>query len=250
MTQPTLESELKVFRSECEVVSLFFYTDLAIDEMARKDPEVLKFLNQTPLFWNTCKNALQTAAIIALGRIFNPKEKSRHNLAKLIDLAKKHPEIFSKSSLEKRRLGKNDKRPDWMDEFLKTAYEPSAADLDHLGKLIENSANAYEARYKSVRDKWFAHRDWLGDSEAAPSFAKTNIRELQRIIGFLESVCETFEQLFLNGRKPTFRLKPYSVKRFLKYSPGAKGRTAAECITQDVSELLKSAVRKNPRSPS
>jgi len=65
--------ELEVFRTEVEAVTQFLYAFLAVHAVAADDKSVHKLLNKAPLFWNTNLGALQTAAFITLGRIFDQK---------------------------------------------------------------------------------------------------------------------------------------------------------------------------------
>lgn len=65
--------------------------------------QVRALLNQAPLFWNTCLGALQTASIIALGRVFD--QSSEHNIDRVLGIAQKNLGIFSKSALGLRKQG-------------------------------------------------------------------------------------------------------------------------------------------------
>jgi hypothetical protein len=72
------ERELELFRTECESAAQFFFGYLAIHEVAKRREAVHRLLNANALFWNTASGAMQTAAVIAIGRIFD--QGSPHNL--------------------------------------------------------------------------------------------------------------------------------------------------------------------------
>ena len=132
MTTPAerFERELEIFRTEAEAGTQFFYADLAVHAVAADRKAVYQLLNQAPLFWNTCLGTLQTATFIALGRIFD--QGSDHNIDKLLRISQDDPEIISKTALGRRRQGKEAEKPEWLDEFLRNAFEPTPNDFRRI----------------------------------------------------------------------------------------------------------------------
>ncbi len=104
MTSPEAEftRELEVFRTEAEAGVQFFYGWLTVHAVAGADKGVLRALNAAPLFWNTILGALQTASLIALGRVFD-QDPSTHNINKLLKTAQSNLGIFSKEALAERK---------------------------------------------------------------------------------------------------------------------------------------------------
>ena len=68
ITEKAFERELELFRKECEGAAQFFFGYLAIHEVAKRREAVLRLLNRNAMFWNTATGAMQTAALIAVGR--------------------------------------------------------------------------------------------------------------------------------------------------------------------------------------
>ena len=89
MHDAQFERELEVFRTEAETGIQFFYAYLTVHAVAAKNEAVYRLLNKAPLFWNTSLGALQTAAFIALGRVFD--QNSTHNLDRLLRVAQDNP---------------------------------------------------------------------------------------------------------------------------------------------------------------
>src|SRR5688572_6795859 len=110
------EHELEVFRTEVSAATQFFYAFLTVHAVAGDRKYVFRLLNTAPLFWNTNLGALQTAAFIALGRIFD--QGSRHNVDRLLKLAQSNPGLFSKAALGIRKQGTNPSPPEWLPEYL------------------------------------------------------------------------------------------------------------------------------------
>lgn len=241
MTTPDtqFERELEIFRTEAEAGTQFLYADLAMHAVAADQKRVYQFLNEAPLFWNTCSEGLRTAAFMALGRVFD--QKSAHNLDKVLRLAQDHPEIFSKQALGQRKQGNNPEPPDWLDEYLLDAYEPTRMDFRRIRAHIRKRRRIYESNYRDLRHKVFAHKE-ADRAETAALWGKTNIRELQQLFTFLGSLHEALWQLFFNGRKPVLRPSRYSLKRMRDLPSVATQLTAVqEDITHEAEQFLLSA---------
>lgn len=236
--------ELEVFRTEEEAGTQFFYSYLAVHSVAYENEGVHALLNTAPLFWNTCMGALQTAAFIALGRVFD--QDSTHNLDAVLRIAQDNPQIFSKAALGRRKQGNSADRPDWLDEYLRDAYEPTPTDFRRLRSHVKRRRRIYASNYRDVRNKFFAHKEVVaGQAETAVLFGKGTNRELQQLFAFLGSLHEALWQLFYNGRKPVLRPLRYSVKR-MRDLPSEAPRSGAvqERILHEAEQFLLAASRK------
>jgi len=226
-TEAAFAAELEVFRNEVEAATQFFHAERMFHVMAAKHKQVLEFLNRTPMFWNTCTGALQTATIIALGRIFD--KTSPHNLNALLKMARNNREIFSKEALESRKKLLPITPAD-VAEFIRNSYEPTLEDFDYIDARVDERRKIYEAKYRKLRHKWFAHREVSWPKEIAELFGATNIEELNQIFQFLGLLHEQLWQLLVNGREPNFKA-PFS---------GMPG-DVAEHIIQEAERFLKTA---------
>ena len=235
MTSPEaqFERELEVFRTEAETAIQFFYAYLTVHAVAKDHEPVRRLLNTAPLFWNTNLGALQTAAFMALGRVFD--QDSRHNLDQLLRIAQNNRSIFSKASLGARKQGTSSTSPDWLAEYLRDAYVPTPADFRRLRAHVRKHRRVYEANYRDLRHRLFAHKEVSARAGINALFAKTNIRELQKMLAFLGSLYEALWQLFFNGRKPVLRPSPPAMQ---------------ERITREAEQFLRSvAARPQQRFP-
>jgi hypothetical protein len=235
--------ELEVFRTEEESGTQFFYAYLGVHAIAYDNANVHRLLNTAPLFWNTCLGALQTAAFIALGRVFD--QSSTHNLDKVLRIAQDNPKIFSKAALARRKHDGTGEPPDWLDDYLRKVYEPIPQDFRRLRAHVKRRRQIYEANYRDVRHKFFAHKAVSDPAEAALLFSKGTNRELQQLFTFLGSLHEALWQLFYNGLKPVLRPVRYSVKRIRNLpSPGFRRGSAQEQILREAETFLLAASPK------
>lgn len=236
------EHELEIFRTEAEAAAQFFYAYLSVHETAGRQPSVLRFLNATPLFWNTNLGALQASTFIVLGRIFD--QDSPHNIDRVLRIARDHQEIFSLKALAARKQGKSATRPDWLDEYLTTSYVPTPEEFRRLRKEVSKQRNIYVSKYRDIRHKVVAHKVVVGSAEVGALFANTDVRELQLLITFTLSLHEILWQLYFNGKKPRLRRQRYSV-RAMRNRPTREGRmqTVQERVTHEAALFLRAAAR-------
>jgi len=149
-------------------------------------------------------------------------------------MARNNRKIFSKEALEirKRLLPIT---PADVVEFMRNAYEPTLVDFDRIDALVEERRKIYEANYRNLRHKWFAHRGVSKPHEIAELFSATNIEELKQIFQFLGLLYEQLWQLLFNGHEPNFKA-PFSgmpsdvaehviqeAERFFKTASGVQG---------------------------
>ena len=207
--ETAFEQELELFRQECEGAAQFFFGYLAIHEVAKRRETVRQLLNRNAMFWNTATGAMQTAAIIAVGRIFD--QGSPHNIDRVLKTAQDSPSMFSKASLGRRKQAGASETPSWLGNYLQGAYAPVPSDFRRLRDHVKKRRRIYEANYRDLRHKVYAHRVVADDSEVAPIVAKTSIRELERLLLFLLRFYESMWHLFMNGRKPKLRRLRFSV---------------------------------------
>jgi hypothetical protein len=243
---PTFEEELEILRTEAESAAQFLYAYLAIHEVAARHTEVENLLNTAPLFWNTTLGALQISAFIALGRVFDD-DKGSHGVARLMRLAIASPQIFTRDALAARRKGNSPTKPEWLDEFMSTTYEPLPSDFEFLQQKVSEKKAVYEERYKPIRNKVFAHKDIRGNAKVHSLFAQTNISEWQSLTLFLQSLYNALWQLFHNGIKPDLREHPHAVADMIgKSIPAERQVPPHEKIAQQASEFLLTAAEGKP----
>lgn len=242
MTDPSLkfEQELEVLRTEAEGAAQFFYSYLAIHAAAGDHQKVHRLLNGSALLWNTILGGLQTSTFIVLGRILD--QNSAHNVDCVLKIAQNHPEIFSRSALGKRKQGNLATPADWLPGYLAEAYVPKAADFRRLRAYVGKQRKIYNAKYRDLRHKIFAHKELTDSAAVSALFARTNIRELQRLIVFFSRLYIALWELFFNGRKPTLRARRYSLRAMRdRPSPPEIGRSVHERIAHEAERFLVAA---------
>src|SRR5579872_6787368 len=101
LSEDVFARELELFRVDAEKGAQFFYSYLAVHELAKRQRRVFRLLDQDALFWNTLLGGAQTGAIMALGRIFD--HKSPHNINVVMRIVSERRSIFSKAALGRRK---------------------------------------------------------------------------------------------------------------------------------------------------
>ena len=229
------KEELQVFGNEVEEAMQCLYAEQTIHNVARENTKVYQALNRNAAFWKLAGRALQANAIIVLGRIFD-RDSRTHGIKRLLNLATRHPDIFSKAALEKRKLPHAGKHTA---EFMRTVYIPKKRDFERLQKYADKQRAIYNRYYLDLRNKFFAHRERV---DTTVVFANASIPRLERLLAFLDQLQDALWHLFENGRKPVLRPVRYSGKRILE-SPLPKGlhrnQAAQEWITRETEKFLK-----------
>ena len=170
--------------------------------------------------------------------MFDPDPKN-HSVTRLLALAHANLDIFSKQSLAGRKRKGSANADGWLPEYLEGVYEPSSEDFRKLKRHLSDRRKIYEANYRPLRHKVFAHRGVATRVEVGELFAKTNIREMQKLMVFLGRFHEVLWQLYFNGRKPTLRPARFSVKQILEQpSPNSKHGKLQERLVHETKAFL------------
>lgn len=241
MTDPeqSFTRELEIFRTEAQAGAQFLYAYLAFNAIIGEDKKALRMVNHTPLFWKTIMGALQTAFFIVLGRIFD--QTSKHNLDRLLKIAETNTDIFSKAALAARKRRDSSNADEWIDDYLKKSYEPTKRDFRKLRKKVKDYRKIYEANYRDIRRKIYAHKEIIDPADVQKLFSKTNIRELQRVFVFVNALYEAIWQMLHNGRKLVLRPMRYSVKNIKRNrKPEWKTQSVQEIMVGEVQDFFKS----------
>ena len=226
------ERELAIFQVEHETAQQYFFSYASLRKIAASNSDVLRSMNATPLFWLTVESSMLLSTFIALGRIFDPG--SPHNLARLMKTATEGRAIFLREALAARkRAAASALSADDIDNIVRDAFEPSAADFRSLRKEIEERRKIYKARYGEVRNKVFAHNEVADLGEANTLLEGTTLNETLALFAFLDALERTLWQLLYNGRKPILKIRP-----FVLPPPKTVHGRPGEKIYQEVNAIL------------
>jgi hypothetical protein len=187
-----------------------FYTWLEIHNYINEDKSIYKKLNENPDFWNFLLHSLQTTFFIALGKIFDDSSDA-HSIHKLMSSCVANPELFSKKALSIRKT-MNGKRPEWLEEYLSKAFEPTTKDLRALKKSLSPFRNKFDLGYKDIRNQVVAHKILKEEKKISDLFSKTQIKEIEDILHYLYDLLNALWELFHNGREPKLGVQQFDYK--------------------------------------
>jgi hypothetical protein len=196
----TVEELLKEYRGEVNIAASSFFAWKNINQLAVGDNAIFQALQRNALSWNIVTHSLQITFFAALGRIFDQNTRS-FTVRSFISKCQADVGQFSKATFEARRVSSaHGVRPDYLDEYLTGVYEPVVADFQALADAVGSHETAYKNNYQPIRHKLIAHKDFATIGGKDTLFAKTNIGEIEKILGFLYQVEKVVEQFILNGR--------------------------------------------------
>ncbi|ELB2090495.1 hypothetical protein QNZ96_004506 [Vibrio parahaemolyticus] len=203
----SVDDHLKEFSNEVAILTKAHFTWKYVNAIASADKQILAVLNKTPSSWNIFLHSLQTTTFISLGRIFDPNGNS-FSIHRLARYCSKNINEFDRTNLKSRKMDGYLEEPVWLEEYLNGAYYPNQGDIKRLREEISNHRIIYETKYKPIRNKVMAHKDFSKIGKNEELFGKTNITELEGIISFCNQVKLGIQEQYWNGRKITFTNDP------------------------------------------
>jgi hypothetical protein len=186
-----------IVRNDISSATSAFYTYLEINKFASESQENYAKINQDAYFWMGQLYALQTTWFIVLGRLF---DRGGYSIRKFLALTAAHRGLFTKVALaERKRKEARQDNPEWLDEYLRTAWEPTTRDLENIVASIGTAEAKWKHSYKPIREKVFAHHD-LGVS-VDQLFGRTLVGDIEEILHNLNRIRIAIFQLLENGRR-------------------------------------------------
>jgi AbiU2 len=177
--------ELKIFHAEETTAQQCFFASLAVTEALERNRGFLRLANTYPVFWVSTHHALVAATFVALGRIFD--QKSSHNVDALMRAVSTDISEFTADAM-KARLMKKGLSSEEATRHASQVKELTAIEVRKLKKKIAHWRRVYEATYKYIRNKIFAHKELSATEEIEALYAKTSVDELKELFKFLSSL--------------------------------------------------------------
>jgi hypothetical protein len=185
-----------------------------------KSKPVRDHINANALFWNTALHALQSALILALGRVF--ETSTPHNVSTFMRAMDANRAAFSRAGLKSRKAQIFGDDLAGLNNYVQEARLPRPSDFRRVAKFVKQHRTTYLSTYRALRDQVFAHTLTADRERIAELFSKTNIRQLQRMTTDLGHLHDAFWQAFHNGGRLTLRRRRYSIARMLKRPRGKR----------------------------
>lgn len=226
------ERRLGVFRRQVDDVARCLYAEATIHVRARANAGTLRALQSAPAFWNTVSGGLLTAAIVGIGRIFDPNQRN-HSVDTLLGFAMQHREVFSKDALAGRKRRTISNAEKHLPAIRDSAHVPTVADFRRLRRQLNRHRQTYYTQFKDIRHRHFAHTAAVDLDELHAMFGKTRVRDLERAVVFLNQLESALWHLFHNGRKPRLSPMPWSVRSLARrpYDDRRRHTTQEEAVS-------------------
>lgn len=240
MAHRKFADQLKNLRRESASVARFVYAGEVINYSAAQSQRLLQRLNETAVFWMTVQSAMQTSAYIGLGRVFG--RDGKYTLDNLLKALERDLEDFQRPALSRRKWNGVDPKPEWLEEYLDSAYYPTQNDVAKLRALVEKHRKVYRRAVEGVRNQYFAHRAEVTPDAVSALFGKGTIRDICSLARFLVWLHDALHELHVNGRKPVLRIRGLSAEDVLRTVRSKRRQGAAlephEIIARDVDDLM------------
>lgn len=220
-TEEEFLAEMNRMSSEISQCMTLFYQYIEINNYAAEKREIFDALNNNGEFWNVNNYALQQTMFISLGRIFD-SGKDTHSIYKLLKAARVNRQFFSKSALLARRMKNLAKKPDFMDEFIAAAHEPTEHELHMIKDSLKAAGAKYTAVYGNIRNQHIGHTIVRDRPAIDLMYGKVVLAETREVFYALADAMFVLRQLWDNGRKPVMgKLKLTTPERVAKQTRAA-----------------------------
>lgn len=195
-----LEKALNIFRNEVSSVTWSFYVWKGFNDIASNDDDIYRAINTNALSWNIINHSLQSNFFITLGRLFD-LDGDAFSVHALLRSCVEHIDQFSSDALRERKIrGNNGVVPDWLDGYMKNAYQPTVADIQRLRGQVSKWQKIYADIYRPIRHKVIAHKETDTMENVGELYGKTNIGQIQEFIDFLHQIENVIFDLLHNGK--------------------------------------------------
>lgn len=198
--------QLEILRNEVES-SLRILNSLKQFNIAMTSAEDVKCVNKNVHFWRLFEAAFQSRLFIGLRRIFD-SGRDTFNIQKFINTCKEKIASFSTEELRCRKSS-HPNAHEWIDEYMKGVYEPSAEDFYKLGALVRNNSKRIKRVYTPVASKIYAHAIHTDKDQIRAAFSNLNFEEIERALNAVWHVYQQVWQLYENGKEPSYEIQPY-----------------------------------------
>lgn len=194
-----LEKALSIFHNEVGTASSAFFVWKDFNNTVAADKDIYRSVNENALSWNVIAHSLQCTFFIVLGRLFD-NDSDAFSVHALLRCCIKNIDQFSFEELRKRKL-KSSAKPgyDWIDEYMKTTYQPKEADFLKLKGEVSKHQKIYGKIYRPIRNKVVAHKEVATIENAGELYGKTNIGEIEAFLSFLHQIDQIIFHLLYNG---------------------------------------------------
>jgi hypothetical protein len=197
LTEAEYKKLYDLINNELHTAIHSFYTLMEIKWWAAESRDNLQKLNTDSIFWITQLNALQTTYFIVLGRLFDDDSRA-HSIHKLLAATVGNPQLFSKAALAERRTEQNNGiRPDYLDKYLTTRWEPTTSELRGIKKMVVPFAQKFKDIYEDIRNQVYAHKQI--DADVKQLFVRTQVGHIDDILFGLRHIMQILLEMYDNG---------------------------------------------------
>jgi hypothetical protein len=142
---PFLE-ELEIFGNEQDSAQRYFFGYLSMHRIPAANPDVMRRMNDDSMFWITTRDALLTSTFVVLGRIFDPDQKSVHNIDKLLGAVTNEIGSLNRTGLAQRRVAERVMTQPDADKYASDRHDLTYADIRQMRKAVDKWRKVYNMK--------------------------------------------------------------------------------------------------------
>ena len=202
-----MRETIEKLRKETETTLRVLYALRQFRQLLTREEDVAK-INENANFWMIYESSLRTNMFIGIRRLYESKPGT-FNFQQFIDECIKNLVSFSPDALRQRKCEGSRNADEWIDDYMKNVYEPSADDFKALAKLVRENSKNMKGTYTQAANKIYAHAIHMDYALMAAISDKLNFDEIEKAITSIWHAYEQVWQMFENGRKPLLTIADY-----------------------------------------
>lgn len=196
------------------------YHELAFHHIAGSNPDVYTAVNTKPGFFMAMLSGHQTAAFIAMHRLYET-EPDHETLASLLHFAQLNLPIFSKErlALRKRRQGM---AVEDAAAYVADVFVPDQAGFAEVREACARARDLYDEKARPIRHKVFAHSGTLRRADRLRFFDDLMVRDFEYLAVLPYVVVGALRNLYDNGYKPDITMPETNIVRVVTPPEGTR----------------------------
>lgn len=202
-----MRETIEKLRKETETTIRVLYALRQFRQLLTREEDVKK-INENANFWMIYESSLRTNLFIGIRRLYESRPGT-FSFQQFIDECIKNLASFSSDALQLRKREGSRNADEWIDDYMKDVYVPSADDFKALAKLVRENSKNMKGAYTQAATKIYAHAIHLDYASMAAISDKLNFDEIEKEITSIWHAYEQVWQMFENGRKPLLTIVDY-----------------------------------------
>ena len=192
---------------ETESTLRFFYILKKFRILISNKKDVDK-INENVYFWLLFEASVRTNLFIGIRRLYEGKSDT-FNFNNFISECIDNIEEYTKESLRERKIQGSSNANEWIDNYMKEAYEPTVDDFKGMARLVRDNSKKMRGIYTNAASRIYVHAIHMDHTSITEITDQLKFDEIEEALLSIWHCYEQVWQMYENGREPIFNIGRY-----------------------------------------